>query len=98
MSENQQGDKYIKGIDLREELVGQLVYNANLLDFYLKNLHLILEEWKGKAVFFWGTVYRSPKGRLYVRCLYWSGERWDWLCYFLEDDWSADSPAAVLRK
>lgn len=94
-SENQQGGKYVEGNKLRKELETQPVYNANLLDFYLAHPELIPEEWKGKSVFFWGTIYRLSDGRLYVRYLYFLGGQWGWDYYWLDHDWSSSAPAAV---
>jgi len=88
----------IGGHDLRKELKGQPVMNANLLDFYLKNLHLIPESWKGKVVFFWGTIYRDAGGYLYVRYLYWAGGSWVWYYRWLFDDWNDSNPALVSGK
>jgi hypothetical protein len=83
LSPKQQCDKWIKGEELRQELEGQRVSNANILDYLLKYPHLIPEEWKNKYIYFWGTIYRGPRGGLCVRCLYWGGgagcerlERW----------------------
>lgn len=108
LSEEQKGDKRIEGNKLREELKTQPVYNANLLDWYLRkgNQHLIPKEWKGKAVFFWGTIYRRPFGGLYVRSLdgydlgwRWSphgdGVGWRWSSHLLDHVWLSDGPAAV---
>ena len=95
LSESQKGGKTIEGNKLRKELAKKLVLNANVLDYLMKNPHLIPEEWKGKAVFFWGTVYRDSDGFLYVRYLYWSGVGWDWSDYWLGDDWYDDNPAAL---
>jgi hypothetical protein len=75
---------------LREKLKGRPVYNANLLDYLLKNPHLIPEEWRDKEVFFWGTIYRNSgvvpnmfqRGDVCVRTLLWEeldGKwTWDW--------------------
>ena len=95
LSKKQKGSSYIEGNKLREELKGQPVYNANLLDYLLKNPYPIPEEWKGKYVFFWGTVYRNSDDRLCVRCLYWSGDRRYWSSYWLDSDWLDSDPAAV---
>ncbi|MEK7546487.1 MAG: hypothetical protein AAB554_05495 [Patescibacteria group bacterium] len=97
LSEGQKGYKRIEGRKLREELKAQPVYNANLLDWYLRkeNQHLIPEAWKGKYLYFWGTIYRLPGGRLYVRCLYWHVVGWRWSFYWLDDDWGSHDPAAV---
>lgn len=64
--------------DLRKELPGQSVLNANVLDYLLGHLELIPEEWKGKYIFFWGTIYYSHVGSCCVRYLHWNGSRWDW--------------------
>lgn len=95
LSKKQQGGKVLEGNELREELKGQPVYNANLLDYLLKNPHLIPEEWKGMYVFFWGTIYRYSDGDLGVRCLCWDGGRWHWRSFWLDGDWRGGSPAAV---
>lgn len=86
----------IEGNKLRKELVDHQVYNANLLDYLLDNPHLIPEEWKGKAVCFWGTIYRSSVGNLCVRGLVWGGGHWKQDNYWLNDDFGADYPSAVV--
>ena len=88
----------ILGHDLRKELEKEPVLNACVLDYLLAHPHLIPEEWKGQAVFFWGTVYRYCDGSLCVRYLYWHGDGWDWHYYWLAYDWDSDNPAAVSRK
>ena len=55
LSKEQQVRGWPEGNLLRRELVGKPVYNANVLDYLLKNPHVIPEEWKGKSIFFWGT-------------------------------------------
>lgn len=84
----------IGGHDLRKVVADQPVLNANVLDYLLANPELIPNEWKGKAVFFWGTIYRNRGGLLYVRYLCWNGGRWDWFDRWLVDDWDSDDPAA----
>ena len=50
--------------------------NVNVLDYLLAHQELIPESWKGKYIFFWGTIYsRAGDGRC-VYCLYWSGGKW----------------------
>ncbi len=95
LDEAQKGGGVIVGNQLRLKLKGRPVYNANLCDFYLKNPHLIPEEWKGKVVFFWGTIYRSSYGDLCVRYLVWGGDEWHWRFNWLDDHFSDDNPAAV---
>ncbi len=86
----------IEGSKLREELKSKKVLNANVLDYLLVNPHLIPEEWKGKAVFFWGTIYRYSSGSLYVRHLYWGDTRWCWGSSWLSYTFDAHNPAAML--
>jgi hypothetical protein len=87
----------IEGNKLREKLgkISTPVLNANTLDYLLANPHLIPEEWKGKYVFFWGTVYRYRGGDLYVRCLGWGGDGWYWRDFWLGLDFLGSHPAAV---
>ena len=87
----------IEGNKLRKELelAKEPVLNANVLDYLLANPHLIPEEWKGKYVFFWGTIYRASIGGLCVRCLHWHGDEWYWNCLWLGNDWHDDYPAAL---
>lgn len=85
----------IEGNNLRKNLTGKFVLNANVLDYLNANQHLIPEDWKRRVVFFWGTIYRDSGGDLYVRCLYWYDDRWRWGGTWLGDDWGADDPAAL---
>jgi hypothetical protein len=95
LSKNQQGGKRIEGNALREELADKPVCNAKLLDFNLAHPELIPEEWKGKYILFWGTIYRDSGGFLCVRILYWSDGRWDWSGIRLVAVWGGYYPAAV---
>lgn len=95
LSPNQQDGKVIAGNNLRKELKHEFVLNANLLDYLLANQNLIPQEWKGKVVFFWGTIYRDSDGNLYVRCLYWDGSQWSWRFLWLVHGWVSNYPAAV---
>ena len=97
LAKGQQGGKWLIGRELRKELEDKPVLNVNVMDYLLKpeNQHLIPEEWKGKAVFFWGTIYSDSDGYLYVRDLYWDGSRWYWHYRWLGGDWHDDYPAAL---
>jgi len=94
LSEKQKNGS-IKGNELREELKGKKPMNTNVLDFLLKNPHLIPEEWKGKHIFFWGTIYRYSGGRLFVRYLRWDGDGWVWGFDWLVNDFDSGHPSAV---
>ena len=97
-SRKQQGNSYLYGNELREELKDKNVLNANVLDFLLDNPYLIPEEWKGKNVFFWGTIFKDRDGRCCVSCMYWDGlSAWrrDYR-YFSNNAFDAEYPAAVV--
>jgi len=85
----------IGGHDLRKDLSDKPVMNANILDYLLAHPELIPEEWKGKYIFFWGTIYRSSGGILSVRYLRWDGSEWGWYYYWLDNDFGSAGPAAL---
>lgn len=85
----------IGGHDLRKELADKPVMNANVLDYLLARPELIPEEWKGKYIFFWGTIYRDSDGYLFVFYLYWFGSKWGCHYYWLVNDFNSDNPAAL---
>lgn len=84
----------ITGTVLRERMKGKGV-SAAILDYLLKHTKLIPEEWKGKYVFFWGTIYRNSDGNLYVRYLYWNDSRWNWGYDWLARGFYGNCPAAL---
>lgn len=98
LSEKQKNGKTINGDSLCRELKDLPVVNANLLDFLLKeeNQYLIPDEWKGKVIFFWGTIYKNVHGDLFIRCLYWDAE--EWISYYqsTSKEWYDNSPAVIL--
>jgi len=96
LSKRQKNGGDIGGHDLRKELESQPVLNACVLDYLLANPELIPESWRGKAVFFWGTIYRDAVDRLYVRHLYWYGGGWGWYYYWLGGVWRDCCTAALL--
>jgi hypothetical protein len=104
LSKSQTDGKSIEGNKLRKELANEPVFNANLLDYLLKNPLLIPDEWKKdeqgntRYIFFWGTIYRHSDGHLCVRCLCWRGGEWVWDYGWLGSGWDAVSPAASLAK
>ena len=96
LDDGQKGGGRIQGYELRKVLKGKRVLNANVLDHLLAHPKLIPESWKGKAVFFWGTIYRNAVGFLYVRYLYWDVDRWCSNDIWLDNDWYSVNPAALL--
>ena len=85
----------VSGNELQKKLADLPVLNAVMLDWYLAHPERIPEAWRGKVVFFWGTIYLRAPGLLYVRCLYWSGSRCIWGCGWLGHDFCSGHPAAV---
>lgn len=85
----------IKGTHLYGKLKNASVMNELMLEWYLTNPQHISEEWKGKFVFFWGTIYRNFSGKLCVRCLFWSGLQWSTGFYSFGSDFRSESFAAV---
>jgi hypothetical protein len=73
------GWRHLTGNEVHEELEGEPVSNANLLDYLLAHPHLIPENWRSKGrICFWGTIYSHSDGRLYVRCLVWNEREHPW--------------------
>lgn len=93
LSEKQKED-WIDGNELRKLVPNPL--NATVLDFLVKNPKLWPEEWKGKWVYFWGTIFRRSGGDLYVRYGYWSGGEVVSSCSWLGGGWSDYGPSASL--
>lgn len=93
--EPEQNESYLTGEVLAKRMKDKGL-NSNALKYLLDNPKLIPEEWKGKYVYFFGTILRSPDGYRYVLYLYWSDGEWLWRAYWLEDDWRASDPSAVV--
>lgn len=99
LSKEQSDGKSMTGHALRKELKDKKipVLNACVLEFLLAHPFLIPESWKtAGAIFFWGTIYRGPDGRLFVRYLCWLGGAWDWRGRWLDVVLDGQVPAAVL--
>ncbi|MFC1632552.1 hypothetical protein ACFL1U_00200 [Patescibacteria group bacterium] len=88
------------GRELYKELSRMPVLNANVLDHLLQYPELIPEEWNGKEIFFWGTIYENTDGTLLVRCLGGGMKELGWDCGCVDDDWGNThaNPAAVLKQ
>lgn len=102
LSKRQQKGKTLQGHELREELTGKPVLNANILDALYDNPHLIPENWKKdedgntRYIFFWATIYHYSYGDLCVRYLYFSDGSWGRDCSWLDGIWGGGCPAALL--
>lgn len=98
LSADQRSGKINQGHKLREELKGEPVFNANLLGYLFAHQELIPDKWKGKSVFFWGTIYRGSDDDLGVRYLYWRVGGWHWAYHWLDVGFSSDYLAALRAK
>ena len=100
-SENQRIGKCAEVTELQKELESQTVLNANLLDFYLAHPNIIPENWKGKHIYFQGTVYRHTCCYRCVRYLCWnrwSDSQWCWDFSAIEFGKGLSGPVAVSSK
>lgn len=86
----------VDGKEIQKALVGQPTLNACILDYLLAHTDIIPQEWKGKYVYFWGTIYRVSDGNLCVRCLCWNDGQWYWSNGCLDYGWDVRYPAAIL--
>ena len=100
------GEKIIKGEDKLKRLkkkTNRIRLDAGIFKTLWENQILIPLKWKeqtkGKTtfIFFNGTVLRNSHGSRFVLCLYWSDGEWDWHYDWLESDWDANDPSAVLE-
>lgn len=89
----------LEGNDIRKELAmelpDKLSLNANVLDYLLAHSEIIPGYWKGKDVFFWGTVYKDSEGDLCVRYLTRYDSKWDWNYRWLGSEWGSKLFAAM---
>ena len=99
LSASQKSGRYIRGYKVRKELAGKKVLNANALDFLLAHQDLIPKSWKGKNVYFWGTIYVDKTGDRLVRSLYWheSSGSWNWNASGLSQVWNENHPAVIVE-
>ena len=88
----------INGTKLRKLLKDKPVLNACVLDYLLANPQLIPDSWKGKSVFFWGTIYCDSYDALYIRYLCWHDGRWYWCHYRLGSNFDDHDLAAISCK
>jgi hypothetical protein len=101
----------VSGDSLRTELANKNALNANVLDYLLAHQELIPKSWKGKSIFFWGTIYYFYSSKFSrhlpcVRCLFWSSSSSQWLEYMEFVSYAndrrryfvANEPAAIKNK
>lgn len=42
-----------------------------------------------------GSTHRNSNNNLYVRYLYWNGDRWNWNYNWLDNNFNSNNPAAL---
>lgn len=77
---------------------GHIRLDAKVFYALWENKSLIPESWKGKTIYFDGTILQNPDGNRYVLYLFWSGDEWRWYCLWLKRGWYGDNPSAVLAE
>lgn len=86
----------------RLKKAGHIRLDAKVFQTLWENQSLIPEKWKEKTngnttyIFFDGTVLRDPYGDRFALCLYWYDGRWYWYYRWLDFDFGAGYPSAVL--
>ncbi|MFH0814950.1 MAG: hypothetical protein V1902_02655 [Candidatus Falkowbacteria bacterium] len=80
----------------RLKVAGYVRLDAGVFETLWNNQHLIPERWKGKIVYFDGTVLVSPDGGRYVLCIDGGGGQWSRDCGYLNHSFSGNNPSAVL--
>ncbi|MEK9134774.1 MAG: hypothetical protein AAB451_00485 [Patescibacteria group bacterium] len=98
------GEDWITGEEKLRRLkkANSIRLDAKVFQTLWEDKSLIPEAWKKKTkgnaayIFFDGTVLRDPDGSRCVLYLCWRDGQWRWNYYWLDSDWSASDPSAVL--
>ena len=86
----------------RLKKAGHIRLDAKVFQTLWENQSLIPEKWKEKTngnttyIFFDGTVLRNTSGKRCALYLCWSDGEWSWYFYWLDNDFDASYPSAVL--
>jgi len=93
-----EGETSITGEEKQKRLKasGHIRLDARFFLALWRNPKLIPAAWKGKVICFDGTILRNPNGNRYVLCLNWNANRRNWNCNWLNNDWVAFEPTAIL--
>ncbi len=95
-----EGESSVNGEENLRRLknTGNIRLDAKVFETLRQNKKMIPESWKGKYVYFHGTVLRNPRGHRCVLYLYRNDGKWYWNYDWLDNDWNGRSPSAVLAK
>jgi len=58
--------------------------NASVLRYLFEHPEHIPEEWKGKSIYFRGTIYEDEDGASLVPHMYWTCMGWQWDCHTMD--------------
>jgi hypothetical protein len=103
LTKKQHEGQAVRGFDLDKEAAVLNPFGPNLGDFLMAHPEEIRKipchsEGGVRSITFLAQKYRFSSGLLCVRCLVWSGGRWDWDYCWLGNRWYGDCPAVVLRE
>ncbi|KKU77373.1 MAG: hypothetical protein UY03_C0016G0010 [Parcubacteria group bacterium GW2011_GWA2_47_64] len=98
LSDKQLDGKTVKGFKLHPEAEANSPTNATLADVLYAHQEFIPKKYRDRVWFFWATIFSGADGNLFVRSLYWGGERWSRGYVWLGDDWYERDPSASLAK
>ena len=91
------------GTELAKRLAGKSLLSVLMLNHLQDNPQLIPKSWKKdergniRYIFFWGTIFCTDEGVLYVQCLYWLNRRWRRNYFNLVEEFSDRCPTALLE-
>jgi len=89
----------IRGYDIRDATEGRFALNINAMKYLLRRQCLIPENWRDKAIVFWGTIARDHKRFPQVFYMYWDTEskRWKRSFAWVGAEFDKDNPAILLK-
>ncbi|MEK7073278.1 MAG: hypothetical protein AAB974_02450 [Patescibacteria group bacterium] len=95
-----QKNRMVPKEEVLKDLQGQKVLPANVLDCLRSNPTLIPSDWKGKTIYFWGTIYCDSNGdRRLVRSLDWDDFTSSWIaCYSPITGWNLYNSFAIIAR
>lgn len=74
----QENGKKIRGYGVRRMIEEMPVLNINAMRYLLRRQCLIPKKWRGKAIFFWGTIFRDHNHNLIVYYMFWEDKYKQW--------------------
>jgi hypothetical protein len=88
----------IPASEVYQKLDGLPCVNGAVMDFLLEHQELIPEDWQGKAVFFWGTIFAGPSDCFYVGYIRRLAGTWYRESAMFHQEMTKLEPAAVFKE